>query len=175
MKVAGYFLLVFLFISCQAIRVDYDYDEKTNFSDYTTFNYYPDMDTGLSELDTRRLLGVLDIALKAKGLVYSEEPDFLINISSDTYQSQQNSAVGVGVGGTGRNLGGGVNIGVPIGGRSLERQIQFDFVDTRKDMLFWQAISESAFREKASPEEREQNLREIVEKVFSKYPPGPKK
>ncbi|MEO1012336.1 MAG: DUF4136 domain-containing protein [Bacteroidota bacterium] len=174
MKTANYIVLILLMVSCQAIRVNYDYDEATNFTDYSTFNYYPDMDTGLSELDTKRLLGVLDIALKSKGMVFSEEPDFLINITSSTYQSQQNSAVGVGLGGGGGNVGGGVNIGIPVGRGNLERQIQFDFVDTQKDVLFWQAISESAFREKVSPAEREQNLREIVEKVLSKYPPKTK-
>ncbi|WP_345741615.1 DUF4136 domain-containing protein [Ulvibacterium marinum] len=175
MKTAGYILLVLLLGSCNAIRVNYDYDKATDFSNYTTFNYYSDMDTGLSELDDKRLFRVLDIALQSKGLVFSEEPDFLINIQSNTFQTPRNSNVGLGVGGGGGNVGGGVSIGIPVGRPNLERQIQFDFVDNQKDMLFWQAVSESSFKEDASPLEREQKLKEIVEKVLSKYPPKTRK
>jgi len=174
MKTAGYVLFALLLASCNAIRVNYDYDKATDFSNYNTFNYYPDMNTGLSELDNKRLFRVLDIALRSKGLVFSEEPDFLINIQSNVFQTPQNSNVGVGLGGGGGNVGGGVSIGIPVGRSNLERQIQFDFVDNQKDMLFWQAVSESPFREDGSPLQREQQLKEIVDKVLSKYPPKSK-
>ncbi|WP_372975852.1 DUF4136 domain-containing protein, partial [Muriicola sp.] len=104
-----------LLLSCSSLRVDYDYDPGTDFSSYRTYNYYPDMQTGLSDLDTRRLLSSLDSVLLSKGFSSSEEPDFLINIESRELRLPRNSSVGVGLGGGGRNMGGGVSIGVPIG------------------------------------------------------------
>lgn len=165
------FLFSFILCACGSMQVDYDYDQATDFSNYKTYNYYPDLQTGLSELDSRRLLEALDAALQTKGIQFSEEADFLINIESREFQSAPNNSVGVGVGGTGRNMGGGVSIGLPIRSNGREREIIFDFIDNQKDVLFWQAISRSNFRENATPLEREMVLNELVTKVLQKYPP----
>ena len=133
------------------------------------------METGLSELDNKRLFKVMDITLQTKGLLFSEEPDFLINIQGTSFQVLQNSSIGVGVGSPGRNMGGGVSIGIPVGKPNLERKIQFDFVDTKKELLFWQAISESSFKDNALPIVREQKLQELIDKVLAKYPPKKRK
>jgi hypothetical protein len=162
-------------VSCNAIRVNYDYDKETDFSAYATYNYYADMETGLSELDLNRLLGAMDIALQTKGLLFSEEPDMWINIKSNTYSMQPNNTVGVGVGGAGRSVGGGISIGIPVGQANVQREIQFDFVDAKKNRLFWQASSTSSFKENVPPIERERMLKELVDKVLAKYPPKTKK
>lgn len=171
MKQFEIIVLLLVVASCSSVRVNYDYDKETDFSNYSTYNYYPDLQTGLSELDEKRLLSVIDITMQIKGFQYSEEPDFLINITSEAFHAPQNSSVGVGVGGSGRNVGGGVSVGIPVGGRNLRRHIQFDFVDAEKEALFWQAVSESAYKQNAAPEVREQKLAELVDKVLSKYPP----
>lgn len=171
MRFSVVFLILGLTLGCSAVRVNYDYDQSADFSNYTTYNYFGDMETGLSPLDEKRLFRVLDSTLRARGFLLSEEPDFLVNIISQEYRNATQNSVGVGVGGTNRNVGGGVSIGIPVGGSSLERSIQFDFVDSQKNTLFWQAISESGFRPNASPSVREEQLRRVVEKVFSKFPP----
>lgn len=163
--------VLLLFVSCGTVNVRYDYEKSTNFSNYNTYNYYADLDTGMSDFDTKRLLAVLDAALREKGMLLSEEPDFYINIKSTVFEAPQNSAVGVGLGGTGRNVGGGVSVGIPVGGSKIQREIQFDFVDNQKDALFWQASSVSNFREKTTPDEKERQLKEVVNKVLAKYPP----
>ena len=175
MKSIGYMLLVLLFMSCHVVRVQTDYEKETNFSNYSTYNYFSDLETGLSELDEKRLIKVLDAVMQSKGLLLSEEPDFLVNIQSGIYQTPRNNTVGVGVGGTGRNVGGGVSVGIPIGQSNVQREISFDFVDSQKDMLIWQAISKSHLNENVTPIERDKKLKEIVEKVLSKYPPKSKK
>lgn len=168
-----YFLVILccLFISCGGVRVSYDYDKSTTFSNYTSYNYFSDVESGLSDLDERRLIHILDSTLQAKGYLLAEEPDFFINILSSEYRSAPNNAVGVGIGGGGRNVGGGLSVGLPLGNSGIQRQIQFDFVDAQKDALFWQATSESGYRENASPSVREDRLRAVVKKVFSKFPP----
>ena len=175
MKGIGYMLLVLLFTSCHVVRVQTDYEKETDFSNYSTYNYFSDLETGLSELDEKRLIRILDAAMQSEGVLLSEEPDFLINIESGIYQTPRNNTVGVGVGGTGRNVGGGVSVGIPIGQSNVQREIIFDFVDSQKDMLFWQATSKSGFSENATPVEREKKLQQIVDKVLSKYPPKARK
>lgn len=171
MKRCFMFILLFALAACSVARVSYDYDKNTNFSNYTTYNYYDDMQTGLSPFDEKRLTRALDSVLQVKGYLLSEEPDFLVNIISEEFRNASQNAVGVGVGGTNRNIGGGVSIGIPVGGSQLTRTIQFDFVDFQKNALFWQGISEGAFRANASPSVREEQLRKVVQKVFSKFPP----
>ncbi|MFV9550070.1 DUF4136 domain-containing protein [Algibacter sp. PT7-4] len=171
MKFLNITILAILIVSCAPIRVNYDYDKTANFNTYKTYQYYGSMETGLSELDTQRLLNAIDAKMKAKGFAISENPDFFIDIKTQQYQAAQRQTVGVGVGGTGRNVGGGISIGLPIGQANINRQITIDFVDENKKQLFWQAVSESSFNPKASPEKREARLQAIVEKVFGSYPP----
>ena len=164
-------ILALLIVSCAPIRVNYDYDKTTNFNNYKTYQYYANLETGLSELDTKRLLNAIDAKMKVQGFSISENPDFFIDIKSAEYQAPQRQTVGVGVGGSGRNVGGGISIGLPIGQANVNRQITIGFVDENKKQLFWQAISESSFNPKGTPEKREVRLSAIVEKVLSEYPP----
>ncbi|NDV43726.1 DUF4136 domain-containing protein [Flagellimonas sediminis] len=168
------FLLVFLLLSCTSVRVNYDYDKDIDLSNYTTYNYYSDMHTGLSQLDEKRLIRILDSTMSIRGYRLAEEPDFFVNILSNEFQGAPSSSVGVGIGGGGRNVGGGISLGLPVGSPGIQRNIQFDFVDAQRDALFWQATAQSGYRENASPSVRESNLRALVKKVFSKFPPKAK-
>lgn len=152
--------------SC-GVTVNYDYEKGTNFSKYKAYNYFDDMETGLSELDAKRFFMSLDNVLQTKGFVLSETPDFIIDIKSTSYQSNQNTSVGMGVG-TG---GGGVAIGIPIGQNSVSRQMVFDFVDAQTQQLFWQAISNEPEAPNNTPEEREAQFKRVVEKVLEGFPP----
>lgn len=167
--------LSILISSCAAVRVNYDYERGTDFNVYKTYNYYGDMAMGMSELDSNRLLDALDSGMQSKGMSLSDSPDFLINIKSSTYQEASRSNMGVGLGGSGSNVGGGISIGIPVGQAKVNREIVFEFVDENKSGLFWQAISESSYQPNAKPEVKESQFKAIVEKVLSGYPPVPNK
>lgn len=171
MKNVVFIPILLLVVSCAPIRVNYDYEKTVDFSKYKSYNYYSNINSGLSELDTKRLLDALDASLQAKGFQLAETPDFFIDIKSSEYRESQSSSVGVGMGGTGRNVGGGISIGIPIGQTNINRQIQFDFVDENGIGLFWQAVSESSFNPNANPEKREAQLRAVVAKVLEGFPP----
>ncbi|MCL6295657.1 DUF4136 domain-containing protein [Jejuia spongiicola] len=171
MKYLKTLALALLVVSCAPIHVNYDFDKSTDFSNYKTYNYYANMKTGLSDLDTKRFLDALDAKMQAKGFSLVEKPDFFIDIKSSEFQAAQRNTVGVGVGGGGRNVGGGVSIGIPIGQANVNRQIIIDFVDENGKGLFWQAVSESSFNPNASPENREVRLNAIIDKILINYPP----
>lgn len=171
MKFLKIIVLSLLIVSCAPIRVIYDYDQTTEFNKYKTYNYYSDMETGLSELDTKRFLDALDAKMKANGFNLSDTPDFFIDIKSTEFQEAQRQTVGVGVGGGGGNMGGGISIGLPIGQANVNRQITIEFVDDSKKQLFWQAVSEYAFNPNSKPTQREEKFNALAEKVLSQYPP----
>ena len=128
----------------------------------------------MSQLDAKRLISVLDAALQTRGYVLSETPDFFVDVKSSEFQQANGNTVGVGVGGSGRNAGGGISIGLPLGQSQLGRQIVFEFVDEDGIGLFWQAVSESNFKPNASPEKREAQFIAIVDKVLKNFPPEAK-
>lgn len=167
-------LIALLVVSCAPIRVNYDFDRTTDFSKYKTYQYYGNMKTGLSALDTKRLLDAIDAKMTSLGFNVSENPDFLIDIRSAEFQGAPRQTVGVGIGGGGRNAGGGISIGIPVGQANVNRQITIDFVDETGKGLFWQAVSESSFNANTTPEKREERLKAITEKVLAGYPPEKK-
>lgn len=173
MKQLFFSAMILFIVCCAPIRVNYDYEKGTDFTKYKTYQYYGDMETGLSTLDTKRLLDAIDLKMKEKGFTISENPDFLIDIKSSEYKEVQRNNVGFGLGGGGGNMGGGVSIGLPIGQANVNRQITIDFVDEKGKGLFWQAVSESVFTPNAIPEKREAQLQAVTEKILSQYPPQP--
>ncbi|MFI0428210.1 DUF4136 domain-containing protein [Mariniflexile sp. HMF6888] len=164
-------ILLLLIASCAPIHVNYDFEKGTDFSKYKTYSYYADMKTGMGELDTKRFLDAFDAQMAAKGFMFSETPDFFVDIKSSEYQEAQRNNVGVGLGGGGGHVGGGISIGLPIGQAHVNRQITIDFVDENKKHLFWQAVTESSFNPNATPEKREQLFNALAEKVLAAYPP----
>jgi hypothetical protein len=164
-----------LIVSCAPVYVNFDYEKTTDFNTFKTYNFYPDMQSGLSELDTKRLLDILESQLQSRGFAISHHPDFLINIQSIEWQNDQRSNVGVGLGGGGGNIGGGISIGIPVGQANINRQIIFDFIDDGTSQLYWQAVSESSFSPNATPERREAQFQKIVDKILAGYPPKQKK
>ncbi|WP_053991712.1 DUF4136 domain-containing protein [Mangrovimonas sp. TPBH4] len=167
-------LTFFALMACAPVRVNYDYDRNTDFSKYKTYNYFQDLNIGMSELDANRFLDALDSAMAAKGMVLSDTPDFLINVQSNAYNVGSQSSVGVGIGGSGRNMGGGISVGIPVGQSTLNRQIQVDFVDPQGGGLFWQAISEDSFYQDDAPEAKEEKFNAIATEILKGYPPTKK-
>ena len=161
-------LIIVIITSNSYSQINSDYDKSTDFTKYNSYSYFANMNTGLSELDTKRFFNVLDDAMALKGFTLAEDSDFIINIESTIYQEpQSSSSVGVGVG----SGGGGVSVGIPIGQGSISRQIKFDFVDAETNQLFWQAISSEADVLTDNPEQREEKFKNVVAKVLEGFPP----
>lgn len=171
MKYLRILTCLLLVSACGTVRVQTDYEQGQDWSAYATYNFYPDMQTGLSDLDARRLLDAVETVLRQRGFQQSEEPDFLVNIYSETYERPPGSSVGLGMGGTGRQVGGGVSVGFPVNGNGLERRITFDVIDRTRETLIWQAITTDRYREQADPAEREAQLMKVAQKAFASFPP----
>ena len=167
------FILLFLLVllsSCTATKVAYDYDKKNDFTKYKTYNLYPDIETGFNQLNDKRLFFQIDSVMQVRGLKKSDTPDLHINIVSKEYQNTNSGTVGIGIGGTGRNVGVGVSGGVPVGAPRTYKQIVFDIIDVKRNELVWQAISDSPYNKDASPDQKDRFFFKLIEKVFKKFP-----
>lgn len=164
-------LILALLLGCAPVRVQYDYDNRAAFSNYRTYNFFPELQTGLTDLDQRRLLAAVENALRNRGFSLSEDPGLFLNIYSNIYEDPSQSTVGVGMGGTGGDVGGGVSVGIPLSSGQLQREIIFEFLDAGHGQTIWQAVSDDRFNQGASPERREDRFQAIAVKVFKGFPP----
>ena len=96
-KIVSLLALSLILVSCGGVKVAYDYDEQADFSTLKTYNYIPDMQSGLSQLDLNRLMNATDAILQEQGYALSDNPDFLINVMSDRYEERANNNVGIGM------------------------------------------------------------------------------
>jgi hypothetical protein len=171
MRYLLYMFVLVLLSSCGA-TVGYDYDTEKDFSTYKSYNFYPTLSSGLSELDEKRIMDVTDSILSEKGMMRSDTPQLLINFYSNEYVSNSRNTIGVGMGNVGRNTSVGVSTGIPIGGREVNQQLTIDFIDAQKDALVWQAKTDGRYKERATPEQKEKYYIYVLSKVFKKYPPN---
>lgn len=166
-------LFISLFLtSCGGPRAVYDYDETAGFSNISTYQIFPELETGMNQLDEQRLINILSEQLAQRGFTTSEDPQIFVNFYSTEYQTPSRNSVGIGVGGSGRNVGVGISGGIPIGGPEVYRKITFDFIDAQKDVLIWQAVVEGKFDNNMPPEKRADKLQTMVQEALKGYPPN---
>ncbi|QAA81679.1 DUF4136 domain-containing protein [Aequorivita sp. H23M31] len=173
MKFLSTISMVLLLVSCGA-SVAVDYDKNVDFSKYTSYNFYPSIDSGLTELDDSRIMQIADSLFQGRGFEKSNSPQLYINFYARENISNSRSTLGIGIGGSGSNVGVGVSGGIPIGGRIINQQLTMDFIDVSKDDLVWQAVADGELKERATPEQKEAYYLAIIEKILKKYPPGKK-
>jgi len=172
MKIFKFLLLLLIVTSCNVPRATYDYDQKMEFTSINTYQIYPDLKSNLSQLDEQRMINVLNSEMNEINFSSSEIPDVYLNFYSTSYEEPSRNNIGIGVGGSGRNVGVGVSGGIPLGGSNTYLRVTFDFINVKTDVLIWQAIVDSPFARNGSPEDRENQLRAIVQKALEGYPPN---
>lgn len=171
MKFFRLIVIACLVVSCNAPRAVYDYDQHVSFDQYSTYSLYPELQSGLSQLDERRLLSALEDQLQEVGFSRSANPQLFVNVYTEEFRESSRSSLGVGIGGGGGTMGVGVSGGIPLGGPEMYLRLTFDFIDVADDSLVWQAVVESKFDPNAKPEERQRTFSRIVRKALEGYPP----
>lgn len=161
---------LFLF-SCGAPRMVYDYDKEADFSKYTSFDFYPDIELYMSPFDSARVVEQFEKALSVKGIKRASDPGISVNILSEQFETPSRNNVGIGVGGTGRNVGVGISGQIPLQSNTLTQVFTIEFIDTSKDLLVWQCVYEGRFNLNMAPENKEAYYRQVFEKILRGYPP----
>ena len=171
MKTLSLFALIITltFTSCSSVRVVSDYDSHTDFSKYKTFAFYkPGIDKAkISDLDKKRIMREIEANLVAKGMTKSESPDMLVSLF--TKEKERIDVYNNNYGFWGYGYGpwyGGSSVS-----SSTEGTLYIDFIDTKKNELFWQGIGKGDLV-MSSVEKKEARIKEIVTKIISQYPPG---
>ncbi|SEB75909.1 protein of unknown function [Tenacibaculum sp. MAR_2009_124] len=161
-------LLLVLTISCTVNRTNYDYDSYTDFTKYKTYNFFNDVGKGLNELDVNRVQNIIARQLNLQGMVYSENPDVFVNFVSEKWDVNNNTTIGLGMGGD--NVGIGIS-GISLGDGDIKQNITIDLVDAGSNKLVWQGSVLSQISPNLSPSAKKKHFGIAIKKVFRKYPP----
>lgn len=164
-------LLLFFLTSCDAVRINSDYDKKVDFSKYKTYAFYK---TGIdkveiSDLDKKRILTSIDEQMTAKGFTKSETPDLLININT---KAEKNINVNQFNGGFGYGFGFGFNpyFGMNSGlSSNTEGTLTIDLIDSAKKELIWQGEGIGNLTQNTN--RKDENIKGFVTRILSQYPP----
>ena len=166
------FLSAIVLFSCNSVKVTSDYDSKVNFKSYKTFAFYkPEIDkTKISDLDKKRILRAIELALFAKGFTKSDSPDMLVGIFAKSREKVNVSQNNVGFGwGWNPWMMNNMNANVNVSQYS-EGTLFIDFIDKAKKELIWQGIGTGALRIQ-NRERKEKRIKEFVNEIIAKFPP----
>lgn len=154
--------------SCSGIRVQSDFDPNTNFAGLKTYDWMPvPEDLGINDLDLARLKKAVDSQMAGKGYpLSSEDPDFRIAVhfSSENKVSVSNTGYGYYYDGFYGSTG----------VRTYEYEegtLVLDFVDKDSKTLFWRGAATGELQDLKTPERREKEINEVVEKILKRFPP----
>ena len=171
MKLISILVISLLLVSCGA-TVTVDYDSEIDFSEFTTYQFYGDIDSGLNSLDDKRIMKAIDRSLQVRSFKRTDYCRFYINFYARESISESRNTLGIGVGGGGGNVGVGISGGIPIGGAVINQQLTIDFVDASMGQeLVWQAIIDGELKVNATPEQKEAYFFSVIEKALNKFPP----
>ncbi|MEN9488704.1 MAG: hypothetical protein RL494_969 [Bacteroidota bacterium] len=164
-------LVLFLLTACSPVRVNFDYDKKTDFSTYKTYAFYK---TGIdkveiSDLDKKRILRSIDEEMTAKGFTKSETPDLLININTKAEKNINVNQFYAGYGygwGFGWNPYWGGNYNVTT---NTEGTLTIDLIDAAKKELIWQGEGIGYLTK--NTDKKDENIKMFVTNILAQYPP----
>ena len=171
MKVISIIIISIFFASCGAV-LTVDYDTEKDFSDYTTYQFYDDIDSGLNQLDDKRIMAAIDNSFQKRGFQKTDYCRFYVNFYASEYISESRNTLGIGAGSIGGNVGVGVSGGIPIGGNVINQKLTIDIIDASMDQsLAWQVIIEGEIKENATPEQKEAYYFAQIDRALKKFPP----
>lgn len=170
MKYLSFLFIVLLFSSCGSIQVYTDYDENISWEEMKSYDFYEDMETGLNDLDEKRVFAALEKELENRNFTTSNQPDFRINLYTEAYQKHSQNIIGLNVGTYGNHVGGQIGSGIPINSTADMLRITVEFANASTHELFWQGIVEDKMKPNESPKDREARLTQMIKKLMAKYP-----
>jgi len=164
---------------CSTISVNHDYDSEADFATYNTFAWLQEPVTAIGDaaaarqqntLLDKRIRSAVEAELQAKGMTADTETPALLLV----YHTGVDSKINV--------TDWGYTYPTRYGGWYGDRDVDVyqyeegtlivDLIDAKTHQLVWRGTATKTLEDNPSPERMEQNLREVVGKMFASYPPS---
>jgi hypothetical protein len=164
---------------CSTISVSHDFDTEADFAAYKTFAWLQEPVTAVGDaaaarqqntLLDKRIRSAVEAEMQSKGMtVNTESPDLLV-----VYHTGVDSKINV--------TDWGYTYPTRYGGWYGDRDVDVyqyeegtlivDLIDAKAQQLVWRGTATKTLEDNPSPERMEQNLREVIGKMFANYPPA---
>ena len=169
-------ILSLLAAGCAAgIPVEMDYDPGQDFSKLRRYAWH-DQVGAPNQLVETRIRGAIDDGLAARGYVRVEsagESDFRVSFTAVAEQALDFDSVSSSM--TYRRRGWGVGVGTTTRVREYTRgTLVVDVIDPSGENLLWRGASARKLSQERTPEEKDQDVREIVTAILKEFPPKAK-
>lgn len=160
--------------------VRYNFDKKTDFSNFKTYKWVEIKDAPkFNDLVHQQVKQAIDAQLAAKGLTKSDGDgaDLFVAyqgaIAQEKEFSSYDSSWGYGAGWYGGGWYRAPSSSWSTGQTSTiyVGQIAVDMYDSANKNLVWRGIVSKTLDVKAKPDKQEKNLNKAMEKLFKNYPP----
>lgn len=169
-----------LLAGCTGFKVDLDYDPARNFSAYHSYAWLPAATSSEGEAMIRndlveaRIISAVDTALGARSFKRADKAsaDFLV-----TYHINVESRVDVRTIDTSFGYRPWWRWGGHYDNETIVQQYKagtlvLDIIDRQTDKLAWRASAETRLREGLTPQQRDSEIRSIVNALLGRFPPG---
>jgi hypothetical protein len=164
--------LMFVITSCSPVSVKHDYDRQANFSTLQTFDWIPKpakVRAMTRPFMDKRIRNAVNGQLVLKGLKQSSNPDFLIAYHIGVKDKIDVQTWGYTYAGRGRYWGrGGTYVDVQ---QYKQGTLVLDFINAKSKELIWRGIATGALPDNPNPENIENKINDVAEKVLEKFPP----
>lgn len=174
-------VLLALGVGCAGPSVKYDYDLKTNYTNYKTWDWYAarpgDKGEGGNAIMDARVRRAVEAELAARGFRRDPpgEPDLLVTYYASYRARQGRGHVGLGFGFGPRGLGLGVGVATSVHRPAAKAgSITLEIQDAKPGQLIWKATAEDALEDTGSPEDADADVARAVRKMLAKFPPTPR-
>ncbi|MFK5856778.1 MAG: DUF4136 domain-containing protein [Bacteroidota bacterium] len=190
-KLIAIFTSILFLTSCSSLDVNYDFDQKVNFQEFSTFSFYPwDYKHGyqMNEYDRQTILIAIQDQLEKKGYVYQKEGgEMVVSIfvtlkgktSYDAYTNHYGGWAGYGGGwgysgfGYGYGYGPGYSSSTVTVNHYTEGSLVIDFFSVASRKLIWQALGSRQVE--PNLEKRDKKLPKNVAQMLMHFPAHKKK
>jgi hypothetical protein len=170
--VASLFVIAVL-AGCSSISTNADYNPATDFSKYRTFGWH-ETNSVRDPIWHDRIKSAVIAELQSRGLTLDEaHPDLWVAAHTRLSEEHQINTYNTGWGyGWGWHGGMGMQTAtvqkIPVG------TLIVDLVDARQKELVWRGTATKTMDQGATPEEKQKNLQEALQKMLANYPPARK-
>jgi uncharacterized protein DUF4136 len=161
--------------SCSTLETSQDYDRAIDFSKFKTYAW-KETEPIPNQLLAQRLQVAVEATLASKGLrkvAEGSSPDLWVVPHTRLSKQMQVNTYNTGWGyGWGWGWGGGMGMTTSTVSEIPVGTLIIDLVDASRKQLVWRGTASKTLEPDASPEKKEKNITEAVQKMFASYPPG---
>ncbi|HSN51986.1 MAG TPA: DUF4136 domain-containing protein [Woeseiaceae bacterium] len=179
--IASVLLMAAVTSGCATGNIRSDYDPTADFSQYETFNFFPDAgpeETDYQSFFSSYMIAAITREMQARGYTISEDPDILINFNANLREKTDvRTTPATPIYGSYYGYRGGFYDPWMGYGYAQETHVSqytegtfnIDLVDARAKKLVWEAVAVGRVTEKVL-EEMEERINAGVAKAFAQYP-----